>query len=197
MRFSGPTLDAADPVALAEFYERPPGWSIVRRDGPSPGKMMDLLRLRVVPLAVIPIICTTGCSGSGESDFDTPTTQPPSVDGSTSAGALLVGTLGGTTTCLWMGDDTSTATPLVFLAGTRTKQISDIVVEVSLDEPIRWAARTGQSVAAGGGFDSLSPNCLRNGVAPFQATELTPCDESTLCDGVLEDSDITFGANDG
>ncbi len=159
--------------------------------------MKNLLRSRVVPLAVTSIICATGCSGSGKSAFDTPTTQPPSVDGSTSAGALLVGPLGGTPTCLWIGDDPSAATPLVFLAGTRTKQISDSVVEVSLDEPIQWAARTGQNVAAGGGFHSQSPNCLRNGETPFQATELAPCDESTLCDGVLEDSDIVFGTDDG
>ena len=38
MSVSGPTLDAADPIALAEFYERLLGWSIVRREGPRPGK---------------------------------------------------------------------------------------------------------------------------------------------------------------
>ncbi|MGH9272716.1 MAG: VOC family protein, partial [Ilumatobacteraceae bacterium] len=37
MRVSGPTLDAANPVALAEFYERLLGWQIVRREGPRPG----------------------------------------------------------------------------------------------------------------------------------------------------------------
>ena len=37
MRVSGPTLDAADPIALAEFYERLLGWQIVRREGPNPG----------------------------------------------------------------------------------------------------------------------------------------------------------------
>lgn len=37
MRVSGPTLDAADPGALAEFYERLLGWPIVRREGPRPG----------------------------------------------------------------------------------------------------------------------------------------------------------------
>ena len=37
MRVSGPTLDAADPIALAEFYERLLGWPIVRREGPRPG----------------------------------------------------------------------------------------------------------------------------------------------------------------
>ena len=37
MRVSGPTLDAAEPVALAEFYERLLGWPIVRREGPHPG----------------------------------------------------------------------------------------------------------------------------------------------------------------
>src|SRR5262245_15172803 len=37
MRVSGPTLDAADPIALAEFYERLLGWTIVRREGPRPG----------------------------------------------------------------------------------------------------------------------------------------------------------------
>lgn len=37
MRIAGPTLDAADPLALAGFYERFLGWSIVRRDGPGPG----------------------------------------------------------------------------------------------------------------------------------------------------------------
>ena len=36
MRVSGPTLDAADPIALAEFYERLLGWSIARREGPRP-----------------------------------------------------------------------------------------------------------------------------------------------------------------
>ena len=34
---SGPTLDAADPIALAEFYERLLGWPIARREGPHPG----------------------------------------------------------------------------------------------------------------------------------------------------------------
>ena len=38
LRVSGPTLDAADPVALAEFYERLLGWPIVRSEGPRPGK---------------------------------------------------------------------------------------------------------------------------------------------------------------
>lgn len=38
MRVSGPTLDAADPIALAGFYERLLGWSIVRREGPRPGR---------------------------------------------------------------------------------------------------------------------------------------------------------------
>ncbi len=37
MRVSGPTLDAADPLALAEFYERLLGWTIVAREGPRPG----------------------------------------------------------------------------------------------------------------------------------------------------------------
>jgi catechol 2,3-dioxygenase-like lactoylglutathione lyase family enzyme len=37
MRVSGPTLDAADPIALAEFYERLLGWEIERREGPRPG----------------------------------------------------------------------------------------------------------------------------------------------------------------
>lgn len=37
MRVSGPTFDAADPIALAEFYERLLGWPIVRREGPRPG----------------------------------------------------------------------------------------------------------------------------------------------------------------
>lgn len=34
LRVSGPTFDAADPIALAEFYERLLGWPIVRREGP-------------------------------------------------------------------------------------------------------------------------------------------------------------------
>ncbi len=48
MRLSGPTLDAADPVALAEFYERllgwtmtdsvPGGWAMVR----SPDRRMKI-----------------------------------------------------------------------------------------------------------------------------------------------------------
>lgn len=38
MRFSGVTLDAADPVALAGFYQRFLGWPIVRSEGPRPGK---------------------------------------------------------------------------------------------------------------------------------------------------------------
>jgi hypothetical protein len=38
MRISGPTLDAGDPIALGEFYERLLGWPIVRREGPRPGK---------------------------------------------------------------------------------------------------------------------------------------------------------------
>ena len=37
MRISGPTLDATDPIALAEFYERLLGWPIVRREGPRSG----------------------------------------------------------------------------------------------------------------------------------------------------------------
>ena len=38
MRVSGPTLDADDPIALAEFYERLLGWPIERREGPRRGK---------------------------------------------------------------------------------------------------------------------------------------------------------------
>lgn len=37
MRVSGPTLDAADPIALAEFYERLLGWAIVRSERPQAG----------------------------------------------------------------------------------------------------------------------------------------------------------------
>jgi catechol 2,3-dioxygenase-like lactoylglutathione lyase family enzyme len=37
MRVSGPTLDAADPLALAGFYERLLGWPIVRQEGPGAG----------------------------------------------------------------------------------------------------------------------------------------------------------------
>ena len=37
MRVSGPTFDAIDPIALAEFYERLLGWPIVRREGTRPG----------------------------------------------------------------------------------------------------------------------------------------------------------------
>ena len=37
MRISGPTFDSADPIALAEFYERLLGWPIVRREDPQPG----------------------------------------------------------------------------------------------------------------------------------------------------------------
>lgn len=37
MRMAGPVLDAANPVALAEFYERLLGWPIVEREGPQPG----------------------------------------------------------------------------------------------------------------------------------------------------------------
>lgn len=36
-RMAGPVLDAANPVALAEFYERLLGWPIVEREGPQPG----------------------------------------------------------------------------------------------------------------------------------------------------------------
>ena len=38
LRVSGPTLDAADPIRLAEFYERLLGWPIARREGPRPGQ---------------------------------------------------------------------------------------------------------------------------------------------------------------
>ena len=38
MRVAGPTLDAADPIALADFYERLLGWSIARREGPRLGQ---------------------------------------------------------------------------------------------------------------------------------------------------------------
>ena len=37
MRIAGPVLDAADPVALAHFYERLLGWEIVALEGPRPG----------------------------------------------------------------------------------------------------------------------------------------------------------------
>jgi catechol 2,3-dioxygenase-like lactoylglutathione lyase family enzyme len=37
MRITGPVLDAADPIALAEFYERLLGWTMVAREGPRPG----------------------------------------------------------------------------------------------------------------------------------------------------------------
>ncbi|MCB0990868.1 MAG: VOC family protein [Acidimicrobiales bacterium] len=38
MRVSGPTLDAADPLALARFYELLLGWPMVRMEGPRPGR---------------------------------------------------------------------------------------------------------------------------------------------------------------
>ena len=34
---TGPVLDAADPVALARFYEQLLGWTMVAREGPRPG----------------------------------------------------------------------------------------------------------------------------------------------------------------
>jgi len=37
MRIIGPVLDAADPVALARFYERLLGWPMVECEGPRPG----------------------------------------------------------------------------------------------------------------------------------------------------------------
>ena len=36
-RLVGPVLDAADPIALAEFYECLTGWPIARREGPRSG----------------------------------------------------------------------------------------------------------------------------------------------------------------
>ena len=38
MRVSGPTFDAADPLALADFYERLLGWPIIRQEGPRDGQ---------------------------------------------------------------------------------------------------------------------------------------------------------------
>ncbi|WP_205528388.1 VOC family protein [Desertimonas flava] len=37
MRVSGPTLDARDPLALADFYCRLLGWTVARSEGPRPG----------------------------------------------------------------------------------------------------------------------------------------------------------------
>ena len=37
MRISGPVFDAADPVALARFYERLLGWEMVDLEGPREG----------------------------------------------------------------------------------------------------------------------------------------------------------------
>lgn len=37
MRITGPVLDAADPIALARFYERLLGWELVEMEGPRPG----------------------------------------------------------------------------------------------------------------------------------------------------------------
>ncbi len=37
LRMAGPVLDAANPLALARFYERLLGWSIARAEGPQPG----------------------------------------------------------------------------------------------------------------------------------------------------------------
>lgn len=37
MRVSGPTIDAGDPVALADFYRGLLGWEIARSEGPRPG----------------------------------------------------------------------------------------------------------------------------------------------------------------
>lgn len=37
MRITGPVLDAADPIALAQFYERLLGWPIEEQEGPRPG----------------------------------------------------------------------------------------------------------------------------------------------------------------
>lgn len=37
MRVSGPTLDARDPLALADFYCRFLGWTVARSEGPRAG----------------------------------------------------------------------------------------------------------------------------------------------------------------
>lgn len=41
MTITGPVMDAADPIALAEFYERLLGWQIVEKEGPRPGHPPD------------------------------------------------------------------------------------------------------------------------------------------------------------
>lgn len=38
MWLSGPVLDAADPIALADFYAQLLGWVIEEREGPRPGE---------------------------------------------------------------------------------------------------------------------------------------------------------------
>ncbi len=37
VQLAGPVLDSANPLALAEFYERLTGWEIAHREGPQPG----------------------------------------------------------------------------------------------------------------------------------------------------------------
>jgi len=37
MRLSGRTIDASDPIRLAEFYTQLLGWDVVRQEGPRPG----------------------------------------------------------------------------------------------------------------------------------------------------------------
>lgn len=41
VRLAGPVIDAAQPLALAAFYERFTGWPIRRSEGPRPGKPPD------------------------------------------------------------------------------------------------------------------------------------------------------------
>ncbi len=37
MQIVGPVFDSPDPIALAEFYQRLLGWTMVAREGPRPG----------------------------------------------------------------------------------------------------------------------------------------------------------------
>lgn len=41
MQIVGPVLDAADPLALADFYSCLLGWPVVAREGPGPGSQPE------------------------------------------------------------------------------------------------------------------------------------------------------------
>jgi hypothetical protein len=97
--------------------------------------------------------CSSGDNSLSADDAPAPPTHSLEVVGE----ALTIGRLGGDSSCLWLGENETTATGLVFPSGTEFRATADSGTEVALADS--WSARVGDRVALTGEWSSEYSAC--------------------------------------